>query len=96
MGKGDALISKIQIIRNTVASYEPGDVMTALELQDLLHDLLEHLSPQKGLERLASLVKHLIPVSRGLTNPASEQEGMIILNELTMVSPPVKTILKKK
>lgn len=83
MAKGSALLSKIQLLRSQTDSYEMGDVMGALDIQDSLADILQVLSAKPGLERLVSLVQHLIPLAKALSKQESEAGALQILTELT-------------
>ncbi|WP_304226481.1 chemotaxis protein CheA [Gracilinema caldarium] len=83
MGKGDALVSKIQKLCSQVAAYELGDAMAALDIQDQLQDLVGVLSFKPGLERLVNLTRYLIPVAQALTHPTTETQALKILSELT-------------
>jgi len=83
MAKGSVLLAKIQVVRSQIASYESGDVMGALDIQDTLMEILTLLSGKPGLERLVSLVQHLIPLAKALTQQNTEQRALLILTELT-------------
>uniref|UniRef100_A0A7C3IQN9 Chemotaxis protein CheA n=1 Tax=Gracilinema caldarium TaxID=215591 RepID=A0A7C3IQN9_9SPIR len=83
MAKGSVLLSKIQLVRSQVASYEAGDVMGALDIQDTLTEILALLSGKPGLERLVSLVQHLIPLAKALSRQTDEALALPILEELT-------------
>ncbi len=83
MAKAADLLSVIHILRSQVASYEPGDVMGALEIQDGLSEVLAVLSVKPGFERLVSLIRHLLPVAKGLAQGGTEAQALEMLTELT-------------
>jgi two-component system chemotaxis sensor kinase CheA len=81
--KGAALLAKIQQLRTQVDAYESGDVMGALDIQDALMELHSMFTAKPGFERLVSLVHHLIPVAKALTQKDTEQRALQILTELS-------------
>jgi len=83
MTKGSALLAKMQELRSKVASYESGDVMGALDIHDALTEILALLSGRPGLERLVSLVQHLIPLSKALNRQADDSVVLPILKDIT-------------
>ncbi len=83
MAKGSGLLAKVQQLRAQVDSYEAGDVMGALDIQDSISDILEELSGKTGLERLASLIRHLLPLAQALSQSSLESQALTLLTELT-------------